>query len=146
METSRHPRNGPSVEDASTALAAIEESRARATLADYPAWFWLGTAVGLAGLPASTLLPDWWDLAGSAVAVALLLVTLLWLSRTRRVRDRATAPTSRQLLWGAPVLAVLLVGAVLPRFGIWWAPLVVAVAVLFGCVSVGLSASRRRAG
>lgn len=140
-----HPINK---DEAATSLNAAASSRAKAIRADYPAWFWLGTGVGMAGLPASSMLPQWWSLLGAFAAVMLVIATTIALPRVRRLRELKPAAPAVVWFWLArplgPALAAMFLGAVLSRW-LWWAPLATAGLVFIIWVGTGLLATTRPA-
>lgn len=115
--------NGPvSADDASAALAAAKQTRARVAWSGYPAWYWLMTGAGLGVLCYAALLPSWWDLAIAPLAGAALFIVARAANRVRGVRERCQrgAMTLRdRAVLGGPAALVMLVGAAASKSASW---------------------------
>jgi hypothetical protein len=133
--------------EAEAALASVERSRARVAWAGYPAWYWLGTGAGLAGLSAVTLLPTWLDLVGVALIGSLLFTLIVRAGRVRGVCEGWTRSAMRRqemlVLYG-PMVLVLIAGAVMSHV-VWWAPIAAAALVFTLFAGAGLALSARAA-
>src|SRR5687768_4166026 len=114
--------------EASAALASVKRSRTRVAWTGYPAWYWLTTAIGLATLPLTTLLPLWLGMTGVAVVTVLLTRLTFAVSRNRGVCEYWTRSAMRWqemvLLYG-PAVVVLVAGALMSKFA-WWPPVAAA--------------------
>jgi hypothetical protein len=137
---------GPvSAAEASAALTAVERSRARVAWAGYPAWYWLGTAAGLAVLPLAMLLPDWLGVVGVAVVAFVLFRLIVAASRARGVCEGWTRGAMRwwevAVLYG-PAGVVMDVAAFMSPLAWWW-PLAAAVLVFALFAGTGLTMSAR---
>jgi hypothetical protein len=129
---------GPvSAGEASAALAAAKQARARVAWSGYPAWYWLLTGAGLGVLCYAALLPSWWGLAIAPVAGMTLFLVARAANRVRGVRERcqrgAMTVRDRVILSGPAALAML-VGAAAVKLISW--PLAVP-AVLAGMMFAG---------
>ena len=124
--------NGPvSADDASAALAAAKQARARVAWSGYPAWYWLMTGAGLGVLRYAALLPSWWDLAIAPLAGVALFIVARAANRVRGVRERCqrSAMTLRdRAILGGPAALVMLVGAAASKSASW--PLAVPAALV----------------
>lgn len=118
METS-----GPvSADEASAALAAVKQARARVAWGGYPAWYWLATGAGLGAACYAALLPSWWDLAIAPLAGATMLIVARSASRVRGVRERCQrdAMTWRdRVILAGPAALVMLAGSAASKFASW---------------------------
>jgi len=120
--------DGPvSADEASAALAAATQARARVAWIGYPAWYWLMTGAGLAALCYAALLPSWWDLAIAPGAGAALFIAGRAASRARGVRERCRrgAMTWRdRVILAGPAALVMLAGSAASKFaaGRWRCP------------------------
>ena len=130
--------NGPvSADEASAALAAVNQTRARVAWSGYPAWYWLATGAGLGAACYAALLPSWWDLAIAPLAGATLLTVARAASRARGIRERCQrgAMTSRdRVILSGPAALVMLAGSAASKLASW--PLAVP-AVLAGTIFAG---------
>lgn len=142
-----------SAAEASAALESVQDSRSRVAWTGYPAWYWLGTAAGMAAMPFLLLLPGWWDLAGAVVLAASLLRIAVLACRVRGVCEGWIRAAMRWregvLLYGPPVV-VLLADGVVVRWALWPPVLVAAISAALVFVSfagtgflLGARAARR---
>ena len=136
-----------SAAEASAALASVERSRARVAWSGYPAWYWFGTAAGLASMSFATSVPDWLGLLGCAVVAAVLIRLAIVAGRARGVCEGWTVGATRArdvlVLYG-PAMVVLLVGSFTARLA-WWVPVVSSVLVFVLFAGAGLALGRRAA-
>lgn len=115
--------NGPvSAGEASAALAAAKQARARVAWSGYPAWYWLASGAGMAALCYAALLPSWWVLAIAPGAGAALVIVARAANRVRGVRERCQrgAMTWRdRVILAGPAALVMLAGAAASKFAPW---------------------------
>lgn len=146
METNR----SIDADKASAALASVRQSRAQVAWGGYPAWYWLGTGAVLSVGTAAILLPGWWGLLVTAVALVAMVRVARAAARTRGVCEgwvrRAMTRREALVLYG-PALVVIFADGVAQRFGLWssWLPIMAAVLVFGLFAGVGLTLSARAA-
>jgi hypothetical protein len=141
--------NGPiDADEASAALAAVRESRARVAWSGYPAWFWLLTGAGLSVETVAILAPGWWDLPIAVVVAATLVMVARAAGRARGVCEGwvRSGMTWREafVLYG-PATVVIFAAAVAARFSLWspWLSVVAVVLVFVLFTGAGLTLSAR---
>jgi hypothetical protein len=134
--------------EASAALAAARQSRARVAWAGYPAWYWLTTGAAMGALPYALQLHGWQALA-VPVALTVVLVTVAHAaSRARGVCEGWTrsAMTHRDMLiLNGPPAVLVIASAAGSKFASW-PPIAAAALVflLFAGTGLTLSARARR--
>ena len=141
--------NAPvSADEASAALAAARQTRARVAWHGYPAWYWLTTGAGLGALGYAAQQPSWWDLAIAAGTGAALLLVARAANGVRGVRERCQrgAMTWRdRMILAGPAALVMIAGAAASKFAPWPPAATAALAgTLFGGTGLILSARASR--
>jgi hypothetical protein len=143
MET-RGPVNR---DEASAALASIQDSRRRVAWSGYPAWYWLATGAALGALCYTIQLSGWQAMAASVPIAAVLVAVAHAASRARGVCEgwvnRAMPHRDRIVLYG-PAAIVILASAVGSKFASW-PPIVAAVLLFTLFAGTGLTLSARAA-
>jgi hypothetical protein len=134
-------------DEASAALAAIRQSRARVAWAGYPAWYGLTTGAAMGALPYVPQLPVWSVLPVSVVIAAVLVTATYTASRARGVCEgwTRTAMTHRdRLILNGPPAVLVLAGAAGSKVASW-PPVAAAVLVFLLFAGTGLTLSARAA-
>jgi hypothetical protein len=133
--------------EASAALAAVRQSRARVAWGGYPAWYWPATGAAMGALPYAVQLPGW-EVLVAAAAVAVVLVTAAHAaSRARGVCEgwTGTALTHRdRLILNGPPAVLIIASAAGSKFASW-PPAAAAVLVFLLFAGTGLTLSARAA-
>lgn len=134
--------------EASAALAAVRDSRARVAWRGYPMWYWIATGAVMAAILYAVQLPgDWALLGAAALGAALIAVTYAaarargicegWLSHVRTRKDA--------LLLSGPMVVVMLADAFVSKTVSWASiPAAVLEFVLFAGTGILLSARAAR--
>ncbi len=134
-------------DEASAALAAVRDSRARVAWSGYPKWYWLMTGACYGALPCVMLLPDWWTMAISALIAVLLVTVAHAASRVRGICEGwvRSAMTHRDavVLNGPPAIVIIAAG-IGSKFASWSA-IVAGVLVFLLFAGTGLTLSARAA-
>jgi hypothetical protein len=147
METYESTDGDIGRDEASAALAAVRDSRARVAWSGYPTWYWLLTGACFGALPLVWLLSGWWSLAISALVAVLLVTVAHAASRVRGICEgwaRGAMTHRDAIVLNGPPAALIIVGAIASKFASW-SSIVAAALVFLLFAGTGLTLSARAA-